>query len=378
MTDRQNVKYQIFVSSTYDDLQKERQQAIKAILEMGHIPVGMEMFSAGDESQWQLIQRQIDDCDYYIVIVAHRYGSMDGEISYTEKEYNYAVQRSIPVLGFILDDKAKWAKVRMDNEPRKLELLNAFKGKIRNKLVDNWSTSQELKSKVAIALIKQMNINPRDGYVKSSKASSPEILNEIGRLSKENASLREKIKELSAVSENAKKTNKEKVLGILRSNTAKLWFAYEPDKGWENEKKVTYESLFLTLSPQLMVEKSLKDKDVYLGLMYNPDVKRNLRGSYPVPQNTVKAIFADFHILDLVSISDKPRRKAEDSNEYWTMSEFGKQIYSYLRISQLEKGINKTSSTPLTDALTSLLGSAAKVDTRVEGKVPSTKGKIEG
>jgi hypothetical protein len=45
------IKYQVFVSSTYGDLRDEREQVIKAILEMGHIPVGMEMFSAGDESQ---------------------------------------------------------------------------------------------------------------------------------------------------------------------------------------------------------------------------------------------------------------------------------------------------------------------------------------
>jgi hypothetical protein len=41
-------KYQIFVSSTYDDLKDERAAVIRAILEMGHIPVGMEMFSAAD------------------------------------------------------------------------------------------------------------------------------------------------------------------------------------------------------------------------------------------------------------------------------------------------------------------------------------------
>jgi hypothetical protein len=93
-------KYQIFVSSTYEDLKEERDTAIKAILETGNIPVGMEMFSAGDEQQWELIKRQIEDCDYYVVIVAHRYGSMDGSISYTEKEYDFAVEKKIPILGF--------------------------------------------------------------------------------------------------------------------------------------------------------------------------------------------------------------------------------------------------------------------------------------
>ncbi|HDZ8843871.1 TPA: DUF4062 domain-containing protein [Aeromonas dhakensis] len=44
-------KYQVFISSTYEDLKDEREQVIKSVLEMGHIPVGMEMFSAADEEQ---------------------------------------------------------------------------------------------------------------------------------------------------------------------------------------------------------------------------------------------------------------------------------------------------------------------------------------
>jgi Domain of unknown function (DUF4062) len=38
----------------------------KAILELGDIPVEMEMFSAADEEQWKLIRRQIDQSDYYV------------------------------------------------------------------------------------------------------------------------------------------------------------------------------------------------------------------------------------------------------------------------------------------------------------------------
>lgn len=113
------IKYQIFVSSTYEDLKDERALVIKAILEMGHIPVGMEMFSAGDEEQWKQIQRQIDDCDYYVVIVAHRYGSMDKKVSYTEKEYDYAFQKGIPTLGFVIDDNAVWHVAKSDTESDK-------------------------------------------------------------------------------------------------------------------------------------------------------------------------------------------------------------------------------------------------------------------
>ena len=100
-------RYQIFISSTYDDLKQEREAVIKAVLEIGHIPVGMESFNAADETQWQHIARQIQVSDYYVVIVAHRYGSRtDDGLSYTEKEYNYAAAQKIPTLGFIIDKSA--------------------------------------------------------------------------------------------------------------------------------------------------------------------------------------------------------------------------------------------------------------------------------
>jgi len=126
-----STKYQIFVSSTYDDLQTQRDQVIKAALEMGHIPVGMEMFSAADEEQWKIITRQIDQSDYYVVIIAHRYGSVVDGISYTEKEYDYAVNKGIPVIGFIIEEDVAWPPEMIDTEPEKQGSLVKFKEKIR-------------------------------------------------------------------------------------------------------------------------------------------------------------------------------------------------------------------------------------------------------
>lgn len=99
------VRYQVFVSSTFEDLREERQQATQSILEAGCFPSGMELFPASDETQWELIKRVIEESDYYIVIVAGRYGNIgpDG-FSYTEMEYDYAVEKGIPALGFVRND----------------------------------------------------------------------------------------------------------------------------------------------------------------------------------------------------------------------------------------------------------------------------------
>lgn len=99
-------KYQVFVSSTYTDLQEERQCAISCLLDVNCIPVGMEQFPASSLSQWDYIKKMIDMSDYYILIVAGKYGSIDPEekISYTEKEYNYALSKGIPILTFMFND----------------------------------------------------------------------------------------------------------------------------------------------------------------------------------------------------------------------------------------------------------------------------------
>src|SRR6266550_687738 len=86
--------YRVFVSSTYEDLKEERRAVMEALLKMDCIPSGMELFSAADESQWKVITRTIDLCDYYVLVIAGRYGSClkDGT-SYTKKEYKYALKK---------------------------------------------------------------------------------------------------------------------------------------------------------------------------------------------------------------------------------------------------------------------------------------------
>ncbi len=99
-------KYSVFVSSTYNDLVMERKKVIDALLQMNCFPIGMEYFNAEDETQWTIIKNLIKECDYYIIIIAGRYGSIEKECgkSYTQKEYEYAVEQGIPVLRFVHED----------------------------------------------------------------------------------------------------------------------------------------------------------------------------------------------------------------------------------------------------------------------------------
>jgi site-specific recombinase XerD len=169
-----NIKYQIFISSTYSDLIDARKKVTEKILSMYHFPIGMEMFSAGNDDQWTVIKRTIDISDYYVLIIGHRYGSTTEEgISYTEKEYDYAREKGIPVLAFIKDREAPTKPTERESEPVQQERLEAFvKKAMSSKMCDFWKTEEELSSKVSIALMKEFFYNPRTGWIRADKVTT--------------------------------------------------------------------------------------------------------------------------------------------------------------------------------------------------------------
>lgn len=106
-------KLMVFVSSTYTDLKEERQAAVSAILKSGHIPGGMELFTAGDYSQQEIIKQWIEQSDAFLLIIGGRYGSLlpSKDKSYTHWEYDYAGEIKKPRLVLILKDDAIQRKI---------------------------------------------------------------------------------------------------------------------------------------------------------------------------------------------------------------------------------------------------------------------------
>jgi hypothetical protein len=107
-------KLQVFVSSTYEDLKEERQAAVEAILSAGHIPAGMELFAAGDQSQMSVIKRWIDESDVFLLILGGRYGSVEPESgkSYIHLEYEYAIAAGKPFFAVVIHDNSLNDKVK--------------------------------------------------------------------------------------------------------------------------------------------------------------------------------------------------------------------------------------------------------------------------
>lgn len=151
-------RYQVFISSTYEDLKEERMEAAFAVMENNCFPAGMELFAASSESQWEVIRKTIDESDIYIVIIAGRYGStIDSgkgkKISFTEKEFDYAIETGKPVIALIHRNIDELPKSK--SETSKLasaRLANFCRKAMQGRIIKPWSNKDDLKSAVYAAI----------------------------------------------------------------------------------------------------------------------------------------------------------------------------------------------------------------------------------
>lgn len=158
-------RYQIFISSTYKDLIEERQKVTQGILKLYHFPIGMEMFHADNEEQWTQIKKTIDMSDYYVLIIGRYCGTLieDEGISYTEKEYDYAISRGIPVLIFIMSDDAKKEAYGTESNKQK-KALSRFIKKVKKLPCEFWKNSDELAYQVTSTLSMKFKEDNRNGW----------------------------------------------------------------------------------------------------------------------------------------------------------------------------------------------------------------------
>ena len=217
----QKRKLQVFVSSTYLDLKEERQTAVQAILNAGHIPAGMELFTAGDESQWTIIKRWIEESDVYMLLLGGRYGSIEPKSgkSYTHLEYDYAVELGKPLFAIVTSDKALDEKVNKVGK-NVLELdnpqgLKDFKRVVVSNMCAFWDDLKDIKLNIndSIRDIEYRYGDNLKGWVKADDTDYSSISEELARLSKENSELKNTIIKLS---------NEDKINGKLPSNWVEL------------------------------------------------------------------------------------------------------------------------------------------------------------
>lgn len=341
---------QVFVSSTYVDLVEERQEVIQTLLEADCIPAGMEMFPASDDDRWTLIRRVINDCDYYIVVVGGRYGSVDpsGGLSYTEMEFDYAVSVKKPIMGFLHGDPGAIPgdKLDLDNELR--EKLDSFRSKVSEKVVKYWTSAESLGGQVAKSLIQIRKTHPAEGWIRARHALTPEVETDL-------AQLRARVAELTAEIERAKATPHASVEDLAQGDDPYgldflfwYWSKEQVDAkqtfrhsklSWNSTVDVTWNEILAALGPLMMdecAESTLDDqmdKMAFDAVAEDPGLRPRGLGRFSevtAASHVIQDVKVQLFSLGLIEQSQR-RRAVSDTNTYWTLTPTGREHLMRLR-----------------------------------------------
>jgi hypothetical protein len=193
-------RYQVFISSTFLDLAEERAAVFNMVLSLDHIPAGMELFPASPETPWELIKHVIDLSDYYIVVVGGKYGSTtDDGLSFTEREYDYAVDQRKFVIAFVHEDRGTLPSDRIELETKRRKQLDRFIAKLkRAHTIKHWNSPADLAGKVSQSLSLAIASSPAVGWVRADGIDATELLKKNANLHEEISRLRHEIDSLRA------------------------------------------------------------------------------------------------------------------------------------------------------------------------------------
>ncbi len=143
-----------FISSTYEDLAPYRDRVAQAIERLGHQAIRMEVFGARPEEATEACIDEIESCDAFIGLYAHRYGHVPtgSEQSITEMELDFASKMKLPIFCYLVDEGFPWRPSYIDMDTARTKLI-ALKDHInRNHVRDTFATPDDLAFKVAAAL----------------------------------------------------------------------------------------------------------------------------------------------------------------------------------------------------------------------------------
>ena len=114
--------FQVFVSSTWLDLQPERDALEGVVQRMREVKfIGMEYFGSRDETTRRASLDEVDHSDLYLGIFAGRYGS-----GITEAEYRRARENHLPCFIYF-KAKSSITLDKAEKNRKKLSALNKLK-----------------------------------------------------------------------------------------------------------------------------------------------------------------------------------------------------------------------------------------------------------
>jgi hypothetical protein len=331
-------RFQVFVSSTYEDLRDERQEVMQALLELDCMPSGMELFPAADDDQWTLIKKVIDDCDYYLVIIGGRYGSTapSGK-SYTQMEYEYAVSKNKPVIAFLHQSPSSIPAGKTETREDGKKRLEEFRQLAQRKMVKFWSSSKDLGSVVSRSIVKQIKSHPAVGWVRADEPVDGQVAQEILRLKKRIEELQARLQQTSSqppqgVEDLAQGEERYEVNfhTKFKDKELKNWT-------WDMSIRLTWNRICKAALPT-MIDKAT-EFEIGTALVNETReqvstlIKKDTLTAYAIEirldSDDLRVIIVQLRALGLV-VKDARQRSVRDTHTYWCLTPYGDNMMTKL------------------------------------------------
>ena len=317
-------KYQVFISSTYTDLIEERRKILDVLLMADCIPAGMEAFVATDDEQFSVIKKVIDLCDYYILIVGMRYGSINPSSgkSYTEMEYEYALEQGIPVLVFAIDDTVELPSDKKETTLDNIEKLNRFREKaLTNRLASLWKTGDDLAGKVAISIMQAKTTVARPGWQRAVDYDEASLRREIMVLQENKKKLEFKLNEANDTINTFTQQNN---LAFTDCDI-KIDYHYTYNKQRKNENKTfLLPEIFSAIATEMMDVMIVESKieSTMVSQLLRPGYSEYVHGICIDDSHLVKRILNQLKALRLVD----SQWSSNKSTLFWGLTPKGKKV----------------------------------------------------
>lgn len=302
---------------------------MQALLELDCIPAGMELFPATSDDQWTLIKRVIDDCDYYLVIVGGRYGSSAADgISYTEKEYDYAVSQGKPVMGFIHKDPGSIPSKHVDADPTVQAKLAAFKAKVEKRHCKYWLNADDLGGIVSRSYIQLIKTHPAEGWVKARNAKTTEDLEKINKMHEQIRILEKEVERLRERNPND--------ISFLAQGTDLVAIFYISKSGEKAGLEAAWNELFLIVANVVLDYATAYDVKTALNKWLEkrgvqPPVKEISPESFDlIKTQLVSLALISFSLMATPNSNIWGDSQRMTLRKYWVLTDRGRQVFADL------------------------------------------------
>lgn len=174
-------RYQVFISTSGIEMQPARSLLMQTLVGMGFFSWGLEQRTPISTA---LSRRQIDDCDYLILLLGSQYGELSvSGMGYMHLDYLYAVSRQKPIIVFMHEQpELHAANLAVAQKPELTEKFNQFRALLQKNVdqIFTYRTLRDLELAARFNMPQMLERYPVLGWVRPQ--NTQKLFDEIAQL----------------------------------------------------------------------------------------------------------------------------------------------------------------------------------------------------